>query len=457
MAKTNTSPVSGTRDFLPLEMLRRKYVISVIEEVYQAYGFEPVETPVMERLETLLGKYGEEGDQLIFRVLKRGEKLDRVVREDPSENNLADAGLRYDLTVPLARLAAEYETQLPRIFKRYQIQSVFRADRPAKGRFREFAQCDLDVVGSFSMVVEAEVISAAAEVLAKLGFGPGTDFRIRLNHRLVLRSLIAAAGVPESSEETALVAIDKLDKIGLDGVARELANRGIAPEAAESMLAWLGETPDDNAAILDWLNGKIGHLETGRQALDDIASVLDCSKSGAASSCLRLDPFLARGLSYYTGPIFEVEVEGFSGSAGGGGRYDNLIGMFSGKQVPACGFSLGLERILLIMEERGLFPDRIQGQAEVLVTQFNDETITESLATARLMRDQGLRVDVYPETGKYGKQFKYADQRGIRFALLVSPNEIERGVIAVKDLQSGTQEDYSPADAAKWLIETLRG
>jgi histidyl-tRNA synthetase len=457
MAKTNTSPVSGTRDFLPREMLRRKYVISVIEEVYQAYGFEPVETPVMERLDTLLGKYGEEGDQLIFRVLKRGEKLDRVVREDPSENNLADAGLRYDLTVPLARLAAEYETHLPRIFKRYQIQSVFRADRPAKGRFREFAQCDLDVVGSFSMVVEAEVISAAAEVLATLGFGPGNDFRIRLNHRLVLRSLIAAAGVPGSSEETALVAIDKLDKIGLDGVARELASRGIAREASESLLAWLGETPDDNAAMLDWLNGKIGHLETGRQALDDIASVLEYSKSGAASACLCLDPFLARGLSYYTGPIFEVEVEGFSGSAGGGGRYDNLIGMFSGKQVPACGFSLGLERILLIMEERGLFPDRIQGQAEVLVTQFNDETIPESLATARLMRDQGLRVDVYPETGKYGKQFKYADQRGIRFVLLVGPNEIERGVVAVKDLQTGTQQDFAPADAAKWLSTNLRG
>ncbi len=457
MAKTNTSPVSGTRDFLPREVLRRKYVINLIEEVYQAYGFEPVETPVMERLETLLGKYGEEGDQLIFRVLKRGEKLDRVVREDPSENNLADAGLRYDLTVPLARLAAEYETQLPRIFKRYQIQSVFRADRPAKGRFREFAQCDLDVVGSVSMVVEAEVISAAAEVLMKLGFAPGNDFRIRLNHRLILRSLIAAAGVPESSEETALVAIDKLDKIGLDGVGRELESRGIEPEAARTLLAWLGETPSDNAEMLDWLKGKIGHMEAGRRALDDITWVLGYSNSGPASDCLCLDPFLARGLSYYTGPIFEVEVEGFSGSAGGGGRYDNLIGMFSGKQVPACGFSLGLERILLIMEERGLFPDRLQGQAEVLVTQFSEETVSQSLATARLMRGQGLRADVYPETGKYGKQFKYADQRGIRFVLLVSPNEIERGVVVVKDLQTGTQREFSPADAANWLKANLRG
>ena len=203
MAKANTNPVSGTRDFLPLEVLRRHYVVDIIETTYQSHGFEPLETPAMERLDTLLGKYGDEGDQLIFRVLKRGDKLQRILQETPTQNDLADAGLRYDLTVPLARVAAQYQTELPRIFKRYQIQPVFRADRPAKGRFREFFQCDLDVVGSSSLLVEADLLAAGAEVLTRLGFEGGRDFRIRLNHRALLRALMEAAGVPAEHEEAA--------------------------------------------------------------------------------------------------------------------------------------------------------------------------------------------------------------------------------------------------------------
>ncbi len=452
MAKSNTNPVSGTRDFLPLEVLRRRYVVDVIESVYQGYGFEPLETPAMERLETLLGKYGEEGDQLIFRVLKRGEKLDRVLRDDPSENDLSDAGLRYDLTVPLARVAAQYETQLPRIFKRYQIQPVFRADRPAKGRFREFYQCDLDVVGSSSLLVEAELLAAASGVLARLGFEGGRDYRLRLNHRAVLRGLMEAAGVGAELEETALVAVDKLDKIGRAGVKRELVDRGLPQSAVDRLADWLGNLPDDDDSLLTWLEASIGQLAQGRRGVDELRELRGYVQQGPAKGSIRIDPFLARGLSYYTGPIFEIDFESFSGSAGGGGRYDNLIGMFSGRPVPASGLSLGLERILLILEERGLFPERLAGQPQVLATLFSVETVPATLQLAHRLRAAGLRVDVYPDPGKYGKQFKYADQRRIRFAVLLGPNELERNIVAVKDLASGEQLELSPSEVAEWLL-----
>ena len=453
MAKANTNPVSGTRDFLPLDVLRRKYVVGVIESVYQSYGFEPLETPAMERLETLLGKYGEEGDQLIFRILKRGEKLDRELQADPSENDLSDAGLRYDLTVPLARVAAQYETILPRIFKRYQIQPVFRADRPAKGRFREFYQCDLDVVGSSSLLVEAELLAAAAEVLNRLGFEGGRDYRLRLNHRALLRALMEAAGVSSDLEEMALVAVDKLDKIGGAGVERELIDRGIPSVAVDRLSAWLTDRPSENARLIEWMETQIGHLEQGRRGIDDLRELLEDLQGSPAETSVELDPFLARGLSYYTGPIFEINFEGFSGSAGGGGRYDDLIGMFSGRRVPSSGMSLGLERILLILDERGMFPDRLAGQPQVLATLFAPETVQATLRLAHRLRESGLRVDVYPEPGKYGRQFKYADQRGIRFAVLLSPREIEAQVVAVKDLSSGEQTELQDSAVAAWLLD----
>jgi histidyl-tRNA synthetase len=457
MGKANTSPLSGTRDFLPLEVLRRKYVVGVVEEVYQRYGFEPLETPAMERIETLLGKYGEEGDQLIFRVMKRGEKLTRLLETDPSEDTLADAGLRYDLTVPLARVAAEYESVLPRVFKRYQIQPVFRADRPAKGRFREFFQCDLDVVGSASRVVEAEVLNAPAEVLRRLGFSAPDAFRIRLNHRGVLRALMRVAGVAPAQEEAALVAVDKLDKIGREGVARELEQRRIPLQSAERLAELLGEVPSGNGSILDWLRGTLAAEREGLRAVDELSQVLDYTGCGPAAEHTAVDPFLARGLSYYTGPIFEVEFEGFPGSAGGGGRYDNLIGMFGGREIPACGFSLGLERILLILEEKGLFPERLAGQPQVLVTLFGEETVADSLRLANFFRSAGLRVDLFPEPGKYGRQFKYADQRGIRFALLLGPREKELDVVVLKDLVKGGQEELSREDCLVRLLEELGG
>ena len=254
MAKTNTAPLSGMRDFLPLDLLRRNYVIDVIERIYQSYGFEPLETPTMERLVTLLGKYGEEVDQLIFRVLKRGDKLQRALEDERTENGVSDAGMRYDLTVPLARVVAQYRSSLPRYFKRYQIQPVYRADRPAKGRFREFFQCDLDVVGSASQTVEAEVLAAGAQILQELGFGGEVHpFALRLNHRGILRGLMEVSSIPATLEGDALVAIDKLDKIGHEGVRKELDQRGIAPDAAEKLLNNLSSAPTNNIETVAWL------------------------------------------------------------------------------------------------------------------------------------------------------------------------------------------------------------
>lgn len=455
MSKINTAPLSGMRDFLPLDVLRRNYVIGIIERVYQSYGFEPLETPLMERLSTLLGKYGEEGDQLIFRILKRGDKLQEALRADPTENGISDAGMRYDLTVPLARVVAEYRSKLPRYFKRYQIQPVYRADRPAKGRYREFFQCDVDIVGSKSQIVEAEVIAAAAQVLQELGFTGADTFAIRLNHRGILRGLMEVAGVPAAREGDALVAIDKLDKIGLDGVRQELQQRGLAEDSANTLLSMMAAAPQDNVAILGWLSDHLENSEAGSRGVADLKNVLRYSAAGPAAERLRIDPYLARGLSYYTGPIFEIEFPGVSGSGGGGGRYDDLVGMFSGQSIPACGFSLGLERILLLMEERQMFPARLAGEPQVLVTQFDESSVGASFALAQTLRAAGVRVDLYPEIDRYGRQFKYAEERRIRYAALVSPREIEANVVAVKDLVSGEQVDVVSGEIIEWLQAKL--
>lgn len=451
--------MSGTRDFLPLDVLRRNYVISVIERVYQSYGFEPLDTPVMERLDTLLGKYGEEGDQLIFRVAKRGAKLARTLENSPTEDSIADAGLRYDLTVPLARIVAEYRNELPRYFKRYHIAPVYRADRPAKGRYREFYQCDLDVIGSSSQVVEAEVLNAGAQVLQELGFR-GTDadgFWLRLNHRQVLRGLMDVAGVPAALETDALVAVDKLDKIGLDGVKAELLERGIAPTATDALLGLMADAPEETVAVLGWLVDVLEDSESGRAGLDDLRRVVALTAGGPAGGHIRIDPYLARGLSYYTGSIYELEFPTLSGSGAAGGRYDELIGMFSNRTVPACGFSLGLERILLIMEEREMFPRSLAGQPQLLVTNFDPETLHECVALAHELRQAGLRVDLYPDVDRLGRQFKYAEDRQIPFALLLGSQELAEGSVTVKNLHTGEQTGVPRAELAAGLRASLAG
>jgi len=442
MPSTKTQPARGMRDFLPDDVRKREYVIGVIKEVYERYGFEPLETPAVENIETLMGKYGEEGNQLIFKILKRG------VHEGTGE---ADLALRYDLTVPLARVVAEYRDKLPKFFKRYQIQPVWRADRPARGRFREFYQCDVDVLGSRSTLVEAEICAAAYEVLTKLGFD---DFSVRINHRQALTGILAVAGVSLDKHEAALVALDKLDKIGREGVEKEFAARGINEPAAQnllnlfsalSQLEHAADIADQtrqalNKAILGRIVEFVGDNELGAKGVEELQSILDFAETIGLTDRLRIDPSLARGLSYYTGAIIEINVRDLAGSLGGGGRYDNLVGMFLGHDVPACGFSLGLERILVVMSEREMFPPQlVSAPAEVMVAIWNEETMAESLALAQSLRGQGLRVDLYPEADKLGKQFKYASARSIPFVAVVGDDERAQGLVAVKDMKNGAQ------------------
>ena len=432
------------RDFLPQDVRRREYVIGVVEDVYRGYGFQPLETPALENIETLTGKYGEEGNKLIFKVLRRGE------HESSGETDLA---LRYDLTVPLARVVAEHRGKLPRFFKRYQIQPVWRADRPARGRFREFYQCDVDAIGSRSMVVETELCAAVADVLQRLGF---QDFVIRLNDRRILSGLLDAAGVPADLHGQALVALDKMDKIGPDGVRRELQERGIAADGERVLAAFSPQaTTGDVRRFLDGRDEALAAVD----ALDEVFALSAATSAGAH---LRFDVSLARGLSYYTGAIMEITVPDLAGSLGGGGRYDGLIGMFLGENIPACGFSLGLERILVVMAERGMFPASVDGgAADVLVTLFEGEDPGEALRLARELRAAGLRVEVYPEPDKLGKQFKYAAAAGIPRVAVLGADERASGVVTIKDMTSGKQQAFPrgelPARLAAGADEALAG
>ncbi|MEP6741046.1 MAG: histidine--tRNA ligase [bacterium] len=459
MPSGKTQPARGMRDFLPADVRRRQYVINIIKDVYERYGFEPLETPAVENIETLLGKYGEEGNQLIFKILMRGEH---------EKTGQADLALRYDLTVPLARVVAQYQNELPKFFKRYQIQPVWRADRPARGRFREFYQCDVDVLGSRSMVVEAEICAAASEVLTKLGF---SDFAIRLNHRSALTGLLQAAGIPLDKHSGALIALDKLDKIGRDGVANEFRERGIEATAGESLLKFFAElksldrTADIaandaasqkrkalNTAILGRLVEFLQANELGARGVDELRLVLKYAEAGSTAARIEIDPSLARGLSYYTGAIMEINVKDLPGSLGGGGRYDNLVGMFLGKDVPACGFSLGLERIIVVMSEREMFPTLlISSPADLMVAIWNEDSAGESIALATELRNRGLRIDLYPEADKLAKQFKYASSREIPFVAIIGDEERERGEVAIKNMKTGEQRAVKRDDVAAVL------
>jgi histidyl-tRNA synthetase len=429
-----TGPARGMRDFLPDEVRRRQYVIDVVRRVYERYGFEPLETPALENIETLTGKYGEEGNRLIYKVLRRGEG------ESSGETDLA---LRYDLTVPLARVVAEHRAKLPKFFKRYQIQPVWRADRPARGRFREFYQCDVDAIGSTSPVVEAEMIAAVSEVLQTLGF---KDFVVHLNHRELLTAMLEASGVPAALHGDALIAIDKLDKIGRDKVGEDLKARGIDRAAADLCLRAF----EDRGAF----DELVGRSERGAAASRNVAAIMTLVEATPARGHVTFTPRLARGLSYYTGAIMEAAVPDLAGSLGGGGRYDGLIGMFCGEQIPACGFSMGLERILVVMTERGMFPPDVQSSGpDVLVTIFDDDLTSESLRLATELRAAGLRVELYPEPLKggknLGKAFKYADTSQARFVAVVGQDEFSRGEVKIKNMKTGEQTSVPRTSVAQ--------
>jgi histidyl-tRNA synthetase len=461
--KSSTKPARGMRDFLPADIRKREYVIGIIKSVYESYGFEPLETPAVENIETLMGKYGEEGNQLIFKILKRGEKLDQELTKfaeltelensensaNPAnfENFFSDLALRYDLTVPLARVAANYRNELPKFFKRYQIQPVWRADRPARGRFREFYQCDVDAIGSGSMIIEAEVILAVSEILRRLGF---KEFTVRLNHRKVLTDILDTAGVPAEKHTEALVAIDKLDKVGREGVEKEFAARGISEAAAKMLLELFEQTQailQQESGINRTILSNLINIASN-EVLTELGQILNFAKDAP----IIIDPSLARGLDYYTGAIMEVDVGKEIGSLGGGGRYDGLIGMFGKEQIPACGFSLGLERIVVVMDERGMFPAELQSNsADVMVTVWDEKSVADSLALAQELRAQGLRVLVYPEADKLAKQFKYAASINVPYVAVIGDEEKAKGTVSLKNMQTGEQETIERKEVAKMI------
>jgi len=410
----------GMRDLLPEDMIPRLAVLDTVRAVFRRHGFDPLETPALERIETLTGKYGDEGSQLIFKVLKRGEAGTR------GEVGL---GLRYDLTVPLARVVAMHPN-LPMPFKRYQIQPVWRADRPQRGRFREFTQCDVDIVGTTSRLAESECLNVVNAALSELGFD---DFTIRLNDRRLLKAMAAAVGA-EDREVPVIVALDKLDKAGRDGVRRELTGSiGLDDAAVDNLYAML-----DGAPVPD-----MEAVEAELAAIRDNAAAM-----GTPPERIRIDRSLARGLDYYTGPVFETVLnDGSIGSVSGGGRYDGLVGMFSGREVPAVGVSLGIDRLLVLMAERDLLPKQSTG-TQVWVTVFSQQTLSASLAAARAFREAGLACEVtMNRVGKIGKQLRDADRRGVRWAVVIGPDEASVGAIQLKDLRGDFKQTLPVAAA----------
>jgi len=432
LAKASAQPPKGTRDYLPAAVRQRYYAISIIRQVYEAHGFEPLETPALERLEALSGKYGEEGDQLMFKVLLRGQPLVQGIERAAAHlaepgalvegrsgttapkaaSMLADLGLRYDLTVPLARAYAARQAELPAVFKRYQIQPVWRADTPGKGRYREFYQCDLDVVGSTSTLVEAEVAGAAVECLTRLGF---SEFSLRTNHRGLLKALVERAGLQPHQEVDAITAIDKLDKVGLEGVDKELSERQVGEASRRALLDLVAGGGVAGGATLERVAEFLRGHAAGERAVAELRQFMELSGHTAAGSRVAFDVSLARGLGYYTGTIFELSSPKFGGSLGGGGRYDGLIGLFLGREVPACGFALGFERLLLLMEEGGLFPANL-GALDLVLGAVAEGDGGVLLDTSRELRAAGLAVSMSPRAEKPGKLRKAAEDRGAPYA-----------------------------------------
>ena len=454
MGKVPTKPVSGMRDHLPAQALKRREAFRRVESAFAAHGFVPLETPAMERLSTLLGKYGDEGDQLIYRVLHRGERLSRALGRQPVEpGDLSELGLRYDLTVPLARVTAEYRAELPAVFRRYQIQSVWRADRAQRGRFREFTQCDADIVGSSSLVADAEALVVLHAALSALGF---SDFTILLNHRELLRALIAASGIPAHCEQETLVVLDKVGKIGRQAVENELGGLAeVGPDRARRLLDLVPSDAEGREGDLDSLRHLAQALPDGlgRGAAADLVALLDALDGALGEAApVRFSPSLARGLSYYTGPIFEVVAAGGAGSLAGGGRYDGLVGMFSGRETPAVGFSLGMERILMLLEDGGAFSAE-NAAPQAMLCPLSGIAARDTLRVARTLRATGVRLDVQVDALKLGKQLGRAVAAGVPFALILGPDELADGRCTVRNLGSGEQRTVPLAEVAKSLAD----
>ncbi|UYZ64494.1 histidine--tRNA ligase [Hymenobacter weizhouensis] len=453
MSAQKPSIPRGTRDFGPAVVARRTYIFGVIRRVFEKFGYAPLETPTLENLSVLTGKYGEEGDQLLFKVLNSGDFAQDLTAEDLAAGSrkmlpkIAEKGLRYDLTVPFARYVVMNRGTLTFPFKRYQIQPVWRADRPQRGRYREFYQCDADVVGTDSLLCEAEIVLMMSEVLNTLGL---TEHTIKINHRRVLGSIYQALG-GEGTETDLFVAIDKLDKIGREGVEKELLERGFSAAALERLFDLLA-VGGDFAGKLERLvagfaeAGVEPDTPEGYRGLQDLTRVLEYLRSFGFEQWqnLEFDVTLARGLSYYTGCIFEIKINNVNmGSVSGGGRYDNLTGAFGLPGVSGVGFSFGVDRLYDCLEELNLFPAAVATTTRCLLANFGAESEAAVLPVLRQLREAGIPSELYPEAKKLGVQFKYADAKGIPYVLLQGPEERAAGQFKLKTLSTGQEQVLS--------------
>ncbi|PKP31597.1 MAG: histidine--tRNA ligase [Bacteroidetes bacterium HGW-Bacteroidetes-16] len=447
----------GTRDFNPDQMIKRNFLFDTIKTVFQQYGYLPIETPAMENLSTLMGKYGEEGDKLLFKVLNSGNYLSRVKPEMIQEESLgkittqiSEKGLRYDLTVPFARFVVQHRNDLSFPFKRYQIQPVWRADKPQKGRYREFFQCDVDVIGSHSLLNEVELVRMIDDVFKQLNI----EIVIKLNNRKILSGIAQTIDKPEMITDLT-TAIDKLDKIGLEKVYEELLQKGFSKENID-YLAPIIQLQGDNGQKLEALQGLIGHTTEGSLGVTELKTVFQHLSTLNIKAKIELDQSLARGLNYYTGAIIEVKaLNVLIGSICGGGRYDDLTSIFGLDGMSGVGVSFGADRIYDVMEELELFPENVHHTTQVLLVNFGEEEVGHSLLLLEKIQQSGIRAELYPDSDKLKKQMKYADQKGIPLVLLVGEEEIKSGSYNLKHMKTGLQENITIEQLIKMINISL--
>ncbi|HCD64986.1 MAG: histidine--tRNA ligase [Prevotella sp.] len=453
MAQKPSIP-KGTRDFGPVEMAKRNYIFDTIKEVYALYGFQQIETPAMETLQTLMGKYGEEGDKLLFKILNSGDYMNKVSDEDLHSLNslklaakLCEKGLRYDLTVPFARYVVQHREELQLPFKRYQIQPVWRADRPQKGRYREFYQCDADVVGSDSLLNEVELMQIVDTVFTKFG----VRVCIKINNRKILTGIAEVIGEAEKIVDIT-VAIDKLDKIGLEKVNEELRNDGISEEAIEKLQPIISLS-GSNEEKLEVISQVLAGSETGLKGVEETRFILDTLKAVGLNNEIELDLTLARGLNYYTGAIFEVKaLDTPMGSITGGGRYDNLTGIFGLPGLSGVGISFGADRIYDVLNALDLYPKEAVNSTQVLFINFGETETAYCLPIVGKLRQAGIRSEIFPDKAKMKKQMSYANAKNIPFVVLAGENEMAAGKVTLKNMESGEQTLVT----AEELIATVK-
>lgn len=461
MSNIKPSLAKGTRDFSPQEMVKRNYIFDTIKRVFRKYGYAEIQTPAMENLQTLTGKYGDEGDKLIFKILNSGDYLSKANKDHLSVLNsnalvpsISEKALRYDLTVPFARYVVMHQNDISLPFKRFQVQPVWRADRPQKGRYREFYQCDVDVVGSASLLNEAEFVLIYQEALTALGLD---DFTIKLNNRKILTGIAEIIGKPELIVDMT-VAVDKLDKIGLNGVTKELMERGFSEEDIE-VLKPVILLEGSNAEKLDSLKAVLAASQTGLEGIREIETVFGYVRSLLLNSNLRrpdleLDITLARGLNYYTGCIFEVKTNQVTmGSIGGGGRYDDLTGMFGLKGLTGAGISFGADRIYDVLQELNLFPESSAAGTRLLISNFDEDAERFALPLLQQLREAGIAAELYPSPAKLKKQMSYADDKAIPYVLLIGSEEMQSGNLTLKNMQSGGQQKLTTGELLQLLSQ----